>query len=404
MKNIICKLLKNTVGAIKFLIAFMLAKTLFNKLYKENIWLICEKKNEARDNGYHLFKYIREKQQITNAYYVIDKKSPDLNKIENLGNIIYYDTLKHYIYFLVAEKCISSQTIPYPCSKKLSDFFIILRNSKQKTVWLQHGITKDLLDHKNMDYSIFKYSLLSCAAKRECDFIKEVYGYPENVAKVIGFCRYDKLFKVKEFERIILVMPTHRLWLACEDKNEYANEKQSNNFIKSEFFNEYIKFLNSKQLKFLLEKYNYSLIFYPHYALQMYTRLFNKYCTNDRVIIADRKNYDVQDLLIRSKVLITDYSSVFFDFAYMKKPEIFFQFDEEKYRNSHYKEGYFNYERDGFGRVVYNTDELIKELEYTLNNGEIEKLYNDRIDNFFSIRDDKNCERTYKAIFNISSD
>ena len=85
--------------------------------------------------------------------------------------------------------------------------------------------------------------------------------------------------------------------------------------------------------------------------------IFKEYCFNKDIIIADKDTFDVQDLLIRSQILITDYSSVFFDFAYMKKPEIFFQFDNERYRNSHYKEGYFSYELDGFGKVTYNRDE-----------------------------------------------
>lgn len=387
------KILYNFIGAIKYLIAFILVKTIYRKLYKLNIWLICEKTNEARDNGYHLFKYIRENHIDDNVYYVINKNATDLKKINKYENIIYYNTMQHYIYFLASKCIISSQTMPYPCSKKLSDILIKLRNSSQKMIWLQHGITKDLLEHKNMDYSVHKYSLLSCAATRECEFIKTEYGYPANVAKTIGFCRYDNLFKVKKFEKIILVMPTHRLWL----NNVKSNEK----FVASDFFKEYINFLNDKRVKEMLEVYGYKLVFYPHYALQGYIEIFKEYCFNKDIIIADKDTFDVQDLLIRSQILITDYSSVFFDFAYMKKPEIFFQFDNERYRNSHYKEGYFSYELDGFGKVTYNRDELVLELEKILRNQEIEKIYIDRIEKFFSIRDDKNCERTYQEILNL---
>ena len=399
--KLIYKIFENIIGAFKYLVAFILVKTKYSELYNRNIWLICEKINEARDNSFHLFEYIRTNEKQTNIYYIIEKNSPDLKNIQKYENIIYFNTLKHYMYYIAAEVCISSQTLPYPCSRSLCNVLKKLKNKKQKTVWLQHGITKDLLEHKDMDYLIYKYDLLSCAVKEECDFIKETYGYPDTVAKTIGFCRYDKLFNVKDFENIILVMPTHRKWINLDNKKNYANKSKSSKFLETEFFKEYIGFLNSKQLEKLLDEYNYSLIFYPHYALQNYIKIFEKSCTNKRVIIADRKKYDVQDLLIKSKVLITDYSSVFFDFAFMKKPGIFFQFDERKYRESHYKEGYFNYKRDGFGKVVHNRGDLLIELEEVLKSEAVSPIYMNRIEQFFTIRDNQNCKRTYKAISNI---
>ena len=82
---------------------------------------------------------------------------------------------------------------------------------------------------------------------------------------------------------------------------------------------------------------------------------------NNSIIIAHKDDYDVQDLLIRSSVLVTDYSSVFFDFAYMGKPVIYYQFDEDEFRKNHYQEGYFSYREHGFGRVLKYENERLKE-------------------------------------------
>ena len=57
-------------------------------LYKKDIWLICEKITEARDNGYHFFKYVKENHPEVNAYYVIAKGSPDSEKVNHYGNIV----------------------------------------------------------------------------------------------------------------------------------------------------------------------------------------------------------------------------------------------------------------------------------------------------------------------------
>jgi CDP-glycerol glycerophosphotransferase (TagB/SpsB family) len=86
----------------------------------------------------------------------------------------------------------------------------------------------------------------------------------------------------------------------------------------------------------------------------------------------------------------------------MNKPEVFFQFDEEKYRQKHYKEGYFDYREDGFGEVVKKEAELLKELENIMDNGaKINEKYRKRAEDFFTLRDSENCKRTYEAIVNL---
>jgi CDP-glycerol glycerophosphotransferase (TagB/SpsB family) len=103
-----------------------------------------------------------------------------------------------------------------------------------------------------------------------------------------------------------------------------------------------------------------------------------------------------------SAILVTDFSSVFFDFAYMGKPEVYFQPDEKEYREYHYSKGYFDYYTDGFGPVFFDPMDTVEYLINLLcNNCEIEKQYLDRINSFFTIRDNHNCERTFQAICDL---
>ncbi len=48
---------------------------------------------------------------------------------------------------------------------------------------------------------------------------------------------------------------------------------------------------------------------------------------------------------------------------------IFYQFDKESFRQQHYEEGYFDYERDGFGEILYDENDVIDELDRILENG-----------------------------------
>ena len=102
---------------------------------------------------------------------------------------------------------------------------------------------------------------------------------------------------------------------------------------------------------------------------------------------------------MESAALITDYSSIFFDFAYMNKPLAYYQFDYDKFRSGHYQEGYFSYKRDGFGPVINSAEELMWWIKNVIAcSFANEQKYTDRINEFFTLRDTKNCERTYNAI------
>ena len=100
------KILRHVNELIKLVIAEIVAHIMIINKKNRFVYLIGERKNEAKDNGYHLFKYVRENHEEDKFYYVIEKDSNDLDKISELGNIIYYNSLKHFIYYIMAKKLI----------------------------------------------------------------------------------------------------------------------------------------------------------------------------------------------------------------------------------------------------------------------------------------------------------
>ena len=91
--------------------------------------------------------------------------------------------------------------------------------------------------------------------------------------------------------------------------------------------------------------------------------------------------------------MITDYLPEFFDFAYLKKPIIYYH-EKDDY---HYEEGYFKYESIGFGNVIKSKDELInKTIYYMDHDNKLEDKYERRIDEFFKYHDKKNSKRVYE--------
>ena len=118
-------------------------------------------------------------------------------------------------------------------------------------------------------------------------------------------------------------------------------------------------------------------------------------------IFSIKENCNYQEELTQASLLITDYSSIFFDFGYLKKPIIYIHFDYEEYRNNHFPNGYFDYKRDGFGPVCFNMQCLIKSISYELdNNCKLKRVYLNKIKRFFYFFDNNNSFRTFSEILN----
>ena len=360
------------------------------KLFRKHIWLFCEDKYEARDNAYWLFKYTRENHPEIDAVYAINPKCPDAEKVRKLGKVIKYGSLTHWIYYLASNKQISSHKGGKPNSAVcyLLEISGILKN---KRVFLQHGIT--ISDLKWLYYEVCKFSLFVTAVKAEYEFVEKTFGYEnKQVVKLLGFCRYDNLMNHIKYlkPKQILIMPTWRSWIAksIDDNSEFQ---------KTEYFKSWYSLLNNQDLQEYLINNGYQLVFYPHRQMQKYISLFKLDCSS--ITVPDFKTVGVQELLMESAFLITDYSSINIDFAYMNKPLVYYQFDYKEYREKQYQEGYFSYENDGFGEICYDEKALIAKIkEYCSSQFALKEEYKKRINSFFTFHDNNNCERNFNAI------
>ncbi len=385
------KLFLYLASVLEYAAAFAASFFVKNRPAYRDLWIIAERGTDARDNAYHLFKYIRENHPEINIAYIISRDSADRGAVEPLGRIIDGKSFEHYIAMVLSKVKISTHIMG--CSPIMNLFIRLNRLGlvSGKQIFLQHGIIVN--DNRTyLYYGNTRADMFVCSAKPEFEYINGRYGYPEGAVRLLGLCRYDRLEKRGSLTRRILLMPTWRV--ALQD----CNEKE---FTQSAYYKAYQSLINSEKMSGLLEKYGLELVFYPHIEMQKYLPCFSTNC--GRVKIAGFNDETVQNLLIKSDILITDYSSVFFDYGYMEKPMVYYQFDVDEFRKTHYGEGYFSYERDGFGRVVDTEDALIGEIEKILqNNSEPEKIYLDRINGFFTIRDRNNCKRNFEAICEIA--
>ena len=371
----------------------MLVGLLLSPFYRNkyrNTWGICERRDEARDNAYHFYKFIATEHPEQKCIYAIDKKCNDYMKVCDLGETVQFGSLKHWILYFTCKYLISSQAFMpngYVCT-----FIERARLFRPGHVFLQHGITKDMAEFLLASHRTVKYFI--AGAKPEYEFMKENFGYPHGTMKYTGFARFDMLHGYHIIKNRIIIMPTWRKWLKLKSE---AHDDAKTEIETSEYLLEWKNLLKSKKLENLAIQYNLEIIFYPHPNMRGILNPENIVGSN--VKIANILHDDLQELLKTAQLLITDYSSVFFDVAYMKKPIIFYQFDEKKYRNYHYQQGWYDYHNTSLGKSCKNADEVLINLEEIIQNGyKVTKDYLVEHKKIFPLYDTDNCKRIYEVM------
>ena len=366
------------------------------KLFKrKELWIITDRQNVANDNGYALFKHLsNNKVKNTKVYFAITKNSKDLEKVKKTGKYLYYNSLKYKISFLLADKIISSQADEWtdnPFGKNHNYYHDLYKN---KFIFLQHGIIKDDLSTWLNQYEKNMKIFVTSTKDEYNSIIKGKYGFKEDVVKLTGLPRYDLL--ESDPEKLIIFMPTWRTNLATGIDTKTGKRKKYQGFEKSEYCKFYNELINDEKLIKAMKEKGYKGLFVSH---PCHDANINDFKGND-VIEISKKGVEYKELFSKGALLVTDYSSVVFDFVYLNKPIIYCQFDEEEFfKQQIYDKGYFDYSKHGFGPITRTKDDAVTEIIKSLKNKcELEKKYKERIEKTYSYFDKKNCERVIDEI------
>ncbi|TDJ88485.1 glycosyltransferase, partial [Campylobacter lari] len=373
---------QSMIGWQKYYISITEVNMKFHSLLQDSgIWLLMDRDYEADDNAEHFYRYIMQNHPERKIVFALKRDSKDWNRLKaEKFNLVEFGSSEFERIIKKSSKIISSH-----CDHYLTRYV----QYGSQFIFLQHGVTlNDLSGWLNSK----KIGLFITSTQAEYDSIASDYNrykFSKKEVVLTGFARHDSLLKNnKTNTRQILIMPTWRKKLAHLDE-----ESIQKLFLQSEYFLKYNSLLNNSKLKQIHNEYLYDVVFNPHPFIIPYLEKFN---IPDYIKVAD-KNESLQKLFCNSSLMITDYSSVAFEMAYLKKPIIYYQFDKEDFFSSHtLQKGYFDYERDGFGPVVFNEVKLFENLEEILrNNCSIADKYLNNINSTFKFRDGKCCERIY---------
>lgn len=387
---------------IKFLLNMCIAYILYPLKKREfknrKIWLIGGNAGELFvDNSRAMYEYLRAKKDIE-QYWVLNENSVAKNQIQD--EVLIKGSVKSYLYFMNCEVAmfshsISADIVPYLFVVPFINKF----HYKTLKVFLNHGtvgfkVRKAMNEktEKIAEKLVKSYDINIADSEFEKDVkIKKWWNVPKETVFITGYPRYDKLYNAKVENQEIFFMPTWRNWVRAEEEN----------FENTKYFENIIGLMKNEKLNKFLEEKNVKFNVYIHQLMHKYLDKFSN--SNSKNVKLLSKDADITKELIKSKMLITDYSSVAYDSLYLNDPIIFFQFDKDEYEK---KVGsYVDLENDLFGETAYNIDECVEKIIKIVNNNyKYDEKLNEKIsklrEKFILYTDKENCKRVYELIEN----
>ena len=366
-----------------------------NSEKKGDIWLINDNKNKAGDNGEYFFRYLNQlKPKNINFYFIIEKNCSDYIRLKNYSNIIDVSSYEYLSLFLKADKIISSIADSW-VNNPFGDNENFIRDLIHfKFIYLNNGISKNDITF-NLNKIEKNFHLIISSSKQEYNSILNIdYGYNRNNVILAGMPKFDNLIKLKKAikkEKIIMIFPSWSISFDDIKDLEFIESNKSESFKYTKNFKFYNNLINNPELLEVMNDNNYIGI------LCLNQNSDYKYFDKNKLFKFNTKCY-YQELIVKTSLLITDYNKIFFDFGYIKTPIIYSQFDNENNEEKKF-EGFFNYEKNGFGPVCTNLKCTIINIIYEIkNNCKMKSLYIKKITNFFRYLDAENNQRIFHAI------
>jgi glycosyltransferase involved in cell wall biosynthesis/CDP-glycerol glycerophosphotransferase (TagB/SpsB family) len=380
-----------------------LSRSRLVRRYFGGAWVLMDRVHDADDSAEHLFRYLRKHRRRVNAWFVIEAGTPDHRRLRKDGyrRVIPHGSLRWQLLMLNCKHLISSHA-DHPIVRPAQITRLV--TPTWRSTFLQHGVTKDdlsgWLNGKNFD--IFVTSTVAEQASVAGD--ETAYRYTTREAKLTGLPRFDRILAAgaafpPERRDLVLIAPTWRDWLVDRTfAGAHRRVVDLTSFQDSEYAKNWLGLIRSPELRDVAERNGLTVSLLMHPNMQS---VVSNLEVPPHVSLFSFEGQNVQETFARARIVVTDYSSMAFNAAYIDRPLVYFQFDRERFFGGGHpgKPGYFDYQRDGFGPVVVDVDAAEKAIAEAVEQGpDPAPEYSARIAEAFPNRDGKCCERVANAI------
>jgi hypothetical protein len=362
-----------------------------------NAWILFDRQINADDNAESMYRWICSNYPEINIWFLLKRSSSDWNRLKKDGFNLISEGIFCKLLFLNCDHIIASHS-EYEYGNLDPNLYGDLMTWRYSFV--PHGISKDDASHWLGKKS---FDLFITTSQDEYESIvadDTPYSFTCREVRLTGFPRHDQIISInkslkKNEINYVLVMPTWRASLIDGRLDGY----HGNNIYDSSYIHNWRSLLNNTKLTQFLAENEKKLVFMPHQNAIPFIDEFN---VPDHVQIIKKFS---KEILCRSSALITDYSSIAFEMALIRRLVIYYQFDRESfYGGDHnWREGYFDYARDGFGPVCLTESDVLQQLAKSLaNHAQPDPMYLDRMKRALPDHDGRACERVFENILSLT--
>ncbi len=298
-------------------------------------WIFMDRNDTAKDNGEALYRYVMKNNVHDKIAFILSRDSIDYLRLKNEGfNVIDFGSVDHWKLLAGAEYFFTSHcddylrnpwyyTGPRDKQKKVEKEKSIV--PRYKMVFLQHGVMRSNNSSWLGNMSFDKF-IASAYPERDALLSIPNYHLTEEIITLTGLPRWDNLRK-GESERIVSIFPTWR-------KDIYYGDERSleKRFKESEFAANWEALLARISKSELSSDYKFRVIL--HHDNDILLPYIKELVPDNIELLPYAKIESWTDIINESSMLITDYSSLSFDYLYLEKPVIFFDFEKNAIYNN----------------------------------------------------------------------
>ena len=359
-------------------------------------WIFSDKLDNPFDSAYATAHALVTAPAFTRtrlrAYYLCARDRPLTRRLDPGIRPMRHLTLKHAFLYLTAEANITSEGGYSPFSRRASFYQDLL--ACQVRVWSGHGIIHHDLtalygkDHQN-------FSLMTTGVAREREYLLGgTWGYDADEVVLTGLARWD--FRASAPAKKIYFIFTWRADLVAGSDPRTLVRRYDDSFASSDYRRMIEGLLSDPALLAAAEAGGYTLCFAPHPLVRPALRYFS-FPPQIRV---ESEETPYETIYRDASLLVTDYSSIAMDMAYLGNPVVYYQFDREAfYAQQGYTPSFYDWKEDGFGEVCETHEETVGcVIRYFDGNCARPERYEARARAFFPPRDKRNGIRTCEAV------
>ncbi|WP_210544215.1 CDP-glycerol glycerophosphotransferase family protein [Rhodoferax sp. PAMC 29310] len=366
-------------------------------------WVFVDRAEDADDNAEHMYRWVRQNHPEINAWFLLHRDSSDWARLASEGFRLVPPGLMGKLTILNSEHIVSSHT-----EYALGGFDRKMYGDKMRWrfTFIPHGITKDDVSHW-LNQQPFDLFITSSPAEQASIVDDDTpYRYTAHDATYAGLARRDRLLSMARSTPLqevnyLLLMPTWRASL-LDDRAETASPEERIEIVRATVFCQaWSALLNSRILHDSAKRHNLQIVIMVHVNLSPVIAAFD---VPSCVKVLHAATADFQSVLCKSIALVTDYTSVAFEMAFLRRMTFYYQFDRERfYGGDHnWRPGYFDYDLDGFGPVAFTEVELLAKINHFLGNAcQLEPQYLERMKEAMPEVDDQACRRIFESIVRL---